>query len=92
MRNPKLLSGVIGLSGRYTDYVFKPEALEALEDFPIFVSHGTHDEVIPIDFGRKIMEFYKEGPVKLFAREYHMGHDISMDCLKDLDTWFKNLK
>ncbi|HEO65903.1 MAG TPA: hypothetical protein ENI73_08545 [Spirochaetes bacterium] len=87
---PKLLRGVAALSGRASHLFDKTYRLDYLKDFPLFVSHGVHDDIIPIDSGRQIRDFYQKTPVNLDYQEYSMGHEINMDCLKDLQRWAKD--
>jgi len=85
------LDGIAGLSGRYNDSVFDPALLKNVVDKPVFLSHGTGDEVIPVSSGREIQKFYEGSGVRLDAHEYRMGHDINFDCQKDIQSWFAQL-
>ena len=88
LRYPKLLNGAICLSGRYSEFVFENAASDHLKDTPVFISHGTQDEVIPVELGHKIIDFYKQTGAKLFSKIYPMGHEISLECQQDLVKWF----
>ena len=84
------LAGAICLSGRMIDEVFiENKDWSALKDFPIYVSHGSFDEVIPIESGTKIDKFYQNTPVNLDYNEYRMGHEINQECLNDIVQWAK---
>jgi phospholipase/carboxylesterase len=80
--------GIIALSGRMVPSAFgDPGDYPQLADVPVFVSHGHHDEVLGIANGRAIADFYRQTPVALTYREYQMGHDISRECLADIQGW-----
>lgn len=86
------LDGIAGLSGRFNESIFKESLKENIADKPVFLSHGTVDEVIPVESGRRIFSFYKESGAGVFAREYRMGHGIDLDCQRDLSEWWLKVK
>ena len=88
LRYPGLLDGAICLSGRYSEFVFEDADTKHLKDFPIFISHGHYDNVIPIDLGKKIISFYKASPAELTSKLYDMAHEISFECQKDVRSWY----
>ena len=90
LRYPGLLDGAVCLSGRYSDFIFEDVNHEHLKGLPVFLSHGTVDEVIPISSGKEIMSFYEETDANLTSKVYEMGHDISYECQLDLKEWFKS--
>ena len=90
LRNPEMLDGAICLSGRFNDKIFKEEYKENIEDFPLLITHGCYDEVIPIESGRQIMDFYKNSRAKSVCKEYDMGHEISPPCMNDVRLWYQD--
>lgn len=82
--------GIIALSGRMVASTFgNPTDHAQLDGVPVFVSHGHYDEVLGIDNGRAIAEFYRKTPATLTYHEYQMGHEISMDSLSDIQAWLR---
>lgn len=85
---PQKFAGVVAMSGRAM-----PEMLpenkdpDALKDFPIFVTHGLHDPLLPIENGRATRELLENLPVDLKYREYPMAHEISPESLSDVREW-----
>ena len=63
---------------------------EALQGMPVFVSHGIYDPVLPIDSGRDCREKLQALPVVLTYREYPMGHEVSMESLRDVAAWLRS--
>ena len=92
LRNPGLLDAAICLSGRYSEFVFENADIEHLKNFPLFISHGSHDEVIPLESGQQIIKYYKETEANLYSKVYQMAHEISPECQKDVYEWFRDLK
>ena len=92
LTNPGILAGVVAMSGRILPEVqpiMVPE--KELQDFPVFVVHGTRDQVIPIQNGRASNELLSDLPVNLVYKEYDMGHEISSDSLSDIQAWLGKL-
>lgn len=83
------IAGAVCMSGRAVDEVFTPERdWNGLEGFPLFVSHGIHDDVIPISVGgRAIRKYYQDSPVELTYREYDAPHAIPQDNLDEVREW-----
>lgn len=85
------INGIAGLSGRFNKEIFQSDLIDNVAGKPVFLSHGTLDEVIPIQSGREIREFYSKSSAELTAGEYEMGHGIDPDCQRDLMNWYNNL-
>lgn len=76
-------------SGRMIETLFTDEARArpSLAGRPIFVSHGTHDEVIPVSSGRAIRDWYAESAADVSYHEYPMGHGIAPECVADIQQF-----
>lgn len=85
---PKIAKNIIGLSG-YLD----PEMLQAgyeKQDFSnlnIFLSHGTVDQVIPIEWAQKTPTFLSNIGLKTELKEYPVGHGVAPQNFYDLKNW-----
>jgi len=68
-----------------------PEALlphlPSQRDQRIFIAHGTHDPVVPVDLSQDAVAFLTAQGYQPLYREYPMGHEISLDVLNDLTPW-----
>jgi phospholipase/carboxylesterase len=60
---------------------------DAFKDFPVFVTHGIFDPVLPIENGRATKEILSRLPVNLEYKEYEMAHEISAESLRDVSDW-----
>lgn len=85
---PQKFAGVVAMSGRAMPEML-PETKnpEALKDFPIFVTHGLYDPLLPIQNGRATKELLESLPVNLKYSEYPMAHEISPESLSDVREW-----
>jgi len=85
---PGTAAGVVAMSGRLL-----PQTLaqitdkEALLGLPVFVAHGTRDQVVPLSHGRETRARLSELPVELTYREYNIAHEISAESLSDVTRW-----
>lgn len=89
LQNPSQFKGIIGLSGYVPVRSQLPFQLNNLKRFPIFISHGTYDEIIPVQLGREAAEILRKAGANVLYREYPMGHQVSEETLNDLSDWTK---
>jgi phospholipase/carboxylesterase len=88
LTTPGIAAGVVAMSGRLLPQtVAQIKDKEAMLGLPIFVVHGTRDNVVPIGHGRETRRLLAELPVDLTYREYEMAHEVSMDSLRDTTRW-----
>ena len=78
-------AGLIGMSG------FLPERDGLEYDFstapPVFIQHGTADPTISVNYGRQAVSRLGAEGVPVVYREYPMGHEVSMESMRDAMTW-----
>ncbi len=84
---PEKIRGLIANSGYFATNIDLPIEFKALNKNSIFISHGTHDPIIPIHIGKKAYEFFSKQNVELTYKEYPMAHEISMESLNDFSKW-----
>lgn len=86
---PQEVAKVMALSG----YVLKeivPEQynLSGLQHLRFFVSHGSQDDIIPIQAARMTVEFLEKLKIQHRYQEYPAGHGLNPDNMQDLKIWF----
>ena len=57
---------------------------------PVFVTHGTQDNMVPIDRGRASMSLLEQAGAHVTYCEAEVGHKVSSDCLRALETFFRD--
>jgi phospholipase/carboxylesterase len=77
-RYPHRLAGIVGISG----YVHEPEKLvrelsPAARQQRFFLTHGTTDPLIPIDWVRPQIELLRHAGLRIDWREFVKGHTIA---------------
>jgi phospholipase/carboxylesterase len=84
---PQMFAGLVILSGALRN----PEALlphlPAARDQRIFIAHGTHDPMLPVDLSRDAVAFLEAQGYQPVYREYPMGHEINLEVVNDLIPW-----
>jgi phospholipase/carboxylesterase len=72
---------------------FAPEGAEQiltpglLNGKNIFQAHGTLDEMVPIAMARRTVQLLEAAGAKVTYCESEVGHKLSADCLKALETY-----
>ena len=57
---------------------------ETLSPVPVFIGHGTIDDVVPISYGRRARLVLEEKGFDVDYHEYPMGHQIVMEEMEDV--------
>ena len=86
---PDSVAGVIALSG-YFPIEVEPDAGN-LVGRPAFVAHGTHDDIIPVEAGRRTRDLLERHGVDLTYREYPMAHQVSAEEMAEARAWLNQL-
>ena len=60
------------------------------ERLRFFISHGTEDAVIPLEWGRKAADLLYDKGFYFTFREYMAGHQVNQKNFLDLAEFFKN--
>lgn len=89
--DPTSFLGVAALSGYIPHRSGLPLKLTNLDGFPVFISHGTGDSIIPPRLGRESAELLKRAGATVTYREYSMGHEVTEDTMHDLSEWSRNI-
>ncbi|EIA08064.1 alpha/beta hydrolase [Flavobacterium frigoris] len=88
LSHPEKIKNVIALSGYANEDIMEPNYQN--NDFSqlrIFQSHGTVDQVIPIDWARKTKPFLDKLNIASVYKEYPIGHGISPQIFNDFKNW-----
>lgn len=91
LNHPQNFKNIIALSG----YVLKdivPDKYQAqsLSHLDCFVSHGSMDNVLPVQGARLTIGMLEQMKINHQYREYPIGHGVSPENFDDLKTWMKD--
>jgi len=85
---PEKVKNVIGLSGYINEKILK-EGFEK-NDFSklkIYTSHGSVDQVIPVEWARKTAPFLKKLNIDFTYSEFPVGHGVAPQNFYELKNW-----
>lgn len=87
---PDRIQRVAALSG-YLNTEIAAEGFEKnkLANLQIYASHGTVDQVIPVEWARKSPEILTNLGVRVQFKEYPIGHGVSPQNFYDLTNWLQ---
>ena len=92
LRHPKPLAAVLALSTYLAlSGTLADEAHAANRDLPIFMAHGREDSVIPFTLAEQSADSLRAAGYPLTWHAYDEGHTISMQELRDLESWLRAL-
>ena len=92
LRHPERLAGIMALS------CFLPladtvatEGSAANRNVPIFMAHGTHDPLIPVDRGRLARDLLTGIGYRIAWHEYPMPHSVCGEEVADIAAWLAKI-
>ncbi|HEA29964.1 MAG TPA: alpha/beta fold hydrolase [Leeuwenhoekiella sp.] len=85
---PEKVKNMIGLSGYINEAITIPKSdHEAYKNMGVFCSHGSQDQVIPVDAARRTPAYLKTLGISATLKEYPVGHGVAPQNLMDLKQW-----
>lgn len=88
---PEKVQQVVAMSGYVNpDMATKTYRENDFSTLRIFASHGTADQVIPVDWARKVKPFLDELNIENTYKEYPVGHGVSPQNFFDFRNWLIN--
>lgn len=85
---PQRIRKAVVLAGFMPGGVDDLLAQRVLIDKPFFVAHGTQDDLVPLERAQQSIEFLKQAGAQVTFCEAEVGHKVSADCLRGLETFF----
>jgi phospholipase/carboxylesterase len=88
LRHPERLAGIMGLSGYLPLAAHTAaERSAASVQTPIFLAHGTHDEVIALERAEASRDALETLGHEVEWHEYLMGHAVTPLEIEELNAW-----
>ena len=87
---PEKVSKVVALSGYFNQEIM-PEVIDtkAISHLKFFVSHGSVDQVIPVDWARKAKPALENLGLKVEYQEYPVGHGVAPQNFFNFKNWLQ---
>ena len=92
LRHPSELAGVAALS-TYLPFMesLPGEAAPANAGTPVFMAHGTEDQVVPHAMGAASRDFLLRLGYKLEWHEYAMPHSVCLEEIGHIGAWLRRV-
>lgn len=92
LRYPEKLAGLLCLS-TYAPLsgMLANEALEANQQTPIFLAHGSHDAVLPLELGSSAKAQLEAMGYSVEWHEYMMEHQVCLEEINDISRWIQSV-
>ena len=88
---PEKIRKIVAFSGYLNaDMILPGIEKRDFSQLKIFASHGTQDQVIPVEWARKTKPFLDQLGIENIYSEYPIGHGISPQNFFDFKNWLLN--
>ena len=91
LARPEVFAGLAALSSTMPDPAELEACLPDQRTQPIFIAHGIHDDLAPVERAREAKALLEGLGYKPHYKEYPMRHEISQEVLEDLSQWIKSV-
>lgn len=85
---PEKVISVAGLSGFVPDGIERHIDSYKLADIKFFISHGTDDDIVPVERARAGLKILRQAGANVKYCEDEIGHKMSLDCLRNLGDFY----
>lgn len=87
---PEKINKVVALSGYLNEQIL-PETYDVnnMNHIDFFVSHGSQDQVIPVDWARKSQPYLEKLGLNITYKEYPVGHGVAPQNFWDFKNWLE---
>ncbi len=89
LTSPQLVAGVVAISGYMDEMVMPDVQPDTLQHLNILQMHGTLDDLLPVDLGRRTRAYLETLPLELTYREYPVAHSIHPNGLLLAQEWLQ---
>lgn len=89
LMHPERIQAVAGLSGFAPDGIKQEFQGKLLSGMPVFVSHGTKDDIVPVARARQGVRLLEEFGADVTYCEDDVGHKLSANCFNGVEVFFE---
>ena len=87
---PEKVKNIIALSGYISeDMLIEHWSKKNHSHLDFYCSHGSVDQVIPVDWARKAPKFLNEHHIKNTYSEFPVGHGVAPQNFYELKAWLE---
>lgn len=91
---PELIRRVVAMSGYFDPKMAVNSFADnpAIKQLSFFSSHGSSDQVVPVQWGQKAAQTIKDLEIPCVYKEYPVGHGVAPQNFFDLRDWLMKTK
>ena len=90
LSRPDLIKGFAAMSGRLLDeHKVSFASSEKISKLKVLITHGTHDQVLKVEYAKHAVSFLKEKGLKPELKLYEEGHTMNAAMLIEFIKWLK---
>ena len=87
---PEKVQRLVAMSGYFNAEIATPNfEKNDFSNLKIFASHGSVDQVVPVDWGRKAAPTLSALGIEIVYKEYPIGHGVSPQNFYDFRNWLQ---
>jgi len=86
---PEKIKNVIGLSGYINEEIIELKSNPSYAHLNVYNSHGTVDQVIPIDAARKTPPYLEKVGISSTLSEFPVGHGVHPSNFYEFKKWLE---
>lgn len=93
LRYTQKLGGILALSGYlpFADEVISAKNSVLNQSTPIFLAHGTEDQVVPFVLGQSVAAFLKQHHYPVSWHTYRVPHSVCSEEINDISAWLQKV-
>lgn len=86
------LGGIISLSAYcLQEKKLLQERSELNKNIPIFIAHGTFDDIVPFVLGKRMETVLLDADYQVKFKKYPMDHSVSLEEIEDISNFLKEI-
>lgn len=90
---PEKIRRIVAMSGYFNPEIVADDYCKnEYSNLKIFASHGSVDQVVPVEWARKAMPALKSVGIDMVYKEYPVGHGIAPQNFFDFLNWLRETK
>ena len=88
---PEKINNIIALSGYVNEDLFEVKDANAYKHLNFYCSHGSVDQVIPVDWARQAPKYLSTLNIKHQFSEFPVGHGVAPQNFYEFKNWLEEL-
>ncbi len=91
MFHPERVASVAGLAGFMADGAAAWAGSNRLAGLPVFIAHGTQDQIVPVTRARQSVEVLRQAGAAVTYCEDEVSHKLGASCFRSLQAFYSKI-